>query len=178
VAEAKAHLRVDSSDDDDLIESMIYTATDYVQTRTRRQLLAQTNSLYLDAFPPEITLMPSPLSQATASPPVIQYYDTGGTQQTLSSDEYTVDDKQEPAKVVPAYGKAWPATYSIPNAVVVRYDTGYVDATGGITVPNALKQAVLMHVAAQYEARGDSENKPDLSTVNAICKLYEVPYVA
>jgi uncharacterized phiE125 gp8 family phage protein len=166
-------LRVDGDDEDSLIESMIGTATEYVQTRTRRQIAEAEYTLYLDAFPPEIRLTPAPLSDNTAAAVTVTYYDTGGTERTLSASDYTVDDKQEPAVIVPAYGKSWPATYAIPNAVSVVFTSGYA-----AELPAPLGQAILMHVANQYESRGDAETVPDLRMVDAICKLYEVPYVA
>jgi uncharacterized phiE125 gp8 family phage protein len=175
VAEAKAHCRVDTTADDALLGSMITTARVYVETRTNRQLNTATFQLYMDSFPATIELPRSPLGAVSS----IVYYDSLNVSQTLATTEYTVDSRREPATIAPAYGKSWPTTYDIPNAVCITYTAGYGSAASDVPVP--IKQAVLMHVAHQYDNRSASDTQDVRAvplTVDSLCKLYEVPIVA
>lgn len=75
--------------------------------------------------------LPSPPLLAVDS---IQYTDPDGTLQTMASADYQVDKLTEPARLLPAYGKAWPSTRAVLNAVKIQFRAGYVTpfaATGG-----------------------------------------------
>lgn len=146
--EAKCHLRVTVTEDDVLIEGLIRAAREQIELECSRALIKQTLELALDAFPcPWITLPRPPLLSVTS----ITYTDVNGTTQTLATSEYTVDTRREPAEIVPAWGKSWPSTREVQNAVVVRYVAGYGDDPG--LVPEALKLAAKMLIGHWYENR-------------------------
>ena len=148
-AEAKAHLRVDISDDNTLIDSLITSARLYVQTDTRRALVTQTWELVLDEFPSDnfIELPLPPLASVTS----IKYTDYEDTETTFSSDDYYVDTDSVVGKVVLGYNKTWPSDIlKTVGAVKIRYVTGYGDADD---VPAAIKQVILFMVAHWYETR-------------------------
>lgn len=148
LAEAKAHLRVDVSDDDALITGLITAATEQAETATGRAIMPQTWELTLDAFPEalEITRVPA------ASVTTLKYWDTAGTQQTLSNSLYTLDNADEfgSAYVVPVYNGTWPDTRAQINAVALRYLAGYTDAAA---VPESIKAWIKLMVGAMYENR-------------------------
>ena len=149
LAEAKAHLRVDVSDDDALITTMIESATDMAEQATGRALISQTWDLNLDAFPTEIELAPVPIVSVSS----FTYTDTNGATQTLSSGpDYVLDTTGDhgPARIVPAYGKTWPETRDQINAVTIRFVAGYANAAA---VPAAIKSWILLQVGAMYENR-------------------------
>ena len=52
IAEMKAHLRIDDSDDDDLIDFFLSEAVDAVESDCRIALLPRESELYLEHFPP------------------------------------------------------------------------------------------------------------------------------
>jgi len=56
----------------------------------------------------------------------------------------------EPARLVPAYGKTWPATRNEINAVEVTFTCGYGAASA---VPEAIKAWVKLRIGAMYENR-------------------------
>jgi len=146
--EAKCHLRVTVTEVNVLIEGLIRAAREQIELECSRALIKQTLELALDAFPcPWITLPRPPLLSVTS----IVYTDVNGTTQTLATSEYTVDTRREPAVIIPAWGKAWPSTREVPNAVVVRYVAGYGDDPG--LVPEALKLAAKMLIGHWYENR-------------------------
>lgn len=147
VAEAKDWARITQNVEDDLLDGMLFAARAHVEELTGRALITQTWDYFLDAFPRQIDL-PRPRLLTLTS---IKYIDADGVQQTLAASEYTADDKREPARIVPAYGKSWPATRSVPNAVVARYDAGYGPAA--VDVPQQLRQAIGVLIATMYKYR-------------------------
>lgn len=149
VAEAKAHLRVDTAEDDTLIGYLITAAREHVESHCRRALVTQTWDLFLDDYPAgdEIAL-PWPRLRSVES---IQYHKEDGTSATFSSSNYAVDTASEPGRVALASGASWPTAELRPvNGFQVRFQAGY-GAAG--TVPRAIKQAILLIVGALYENR-------------------------
>lgn len=146
--EAKAHLRVDTSDEDALITAMLVAATEAAEHITGLALMPQTWLLTCDAFPASLDLTRVPVASVTS----IAYDDTTGTPQTLSPSLYTLDNASEfdIARIVPAFGKSWPATLSHINTVRVTYAAGYPDAD---SVPEGIKSWIKLHVGTQYANR-------------------------
>lgn len=147
LAEAKLHCRIDGTDDDTLVTSLIVAARQAAENRTGRVLITQTWELQLDAFEAEIEL-PNPPTQSVVS---VKYLDTAGADQTLAGTEYLLDATSEPGLLVPAYGKTWPSTYAVPNAVKVQYKAGYGDAAA--SVPHGVKQWMLLAIGTWYANR-------------------------
>lgn len=154
VAEAKAHCRVDVSDDDALIGALITVARQVGEHITGRAFAPQTREVVLDLFPDAIEL---PGGATVVSS--VKYYDTTGAEVTLSASDYVVDSIAAPAWVLPAYGKSWPETYQTVNAVRVRYTCGFT------TAPTAIKQWILMRVASMYDNRADFATARDAANV-------------
>jgi uncharacterized phiE125 gp8 family phage protein len=150
LAEAKLHLRVDTTADNTLITSLITAAREWIEENCARALVNQTWDLYLDEFPAgeEIVLPRPPLSSVTA----VYYTPDGSTQQTFAASNYTVDTVSEPGRIVLDSDAAWPGDTLIPvNGVQVRFVAGY-GATGA-SVPRPIRQALLMLVGHYYENR-------------------------
>lgn len=147
LADAKLHLRVTTASDDALISLMIAAAREEAENEIGRALITQTWENYLDAFPAAIGLFNPPLQSVTS----VNYVDSAGNAQTLAGTEYVVDDKQEPAWIVPAFGKSWPATRDAVNVVTVRFVCGYGNAD--TNVPKAIRNWILLRVGALYENR-------------------------
>lgn len=146
LAQAKAHLRVVTSDEDEYIQGLIVAARQMIEERTQRALVPRTEVLALDTFPAAIRL-PWPVLQAVTS---IVYLDVDGAEQTLSAEDYRVNAHTEPARITRAAGVSWPATENEEAAVLVTYTTGYPDAAA---VPGPLKQWMLLAIGALYENR-------------------------
>lgn len=155
LAEAKAHCRVDITDDDALITSQIAAARAYLEHTFGRAIAAQTILLHLAAFPGvsqsnprgAIKLPRPPLASVTS----VYYYDGTGELVQLSASAYQVDDVREPGEIVPAPETDWPDSQEDRvGAVKVTYVAGV--ATAGAIDPR-IKQAVLMLVSHWYENR-------------------------
>ena len=146
LAEAKAHLRVDTVDDNLFITSLIIDARQGAETKTRRVFVTQTWTEILDEFPATIILPYPPLQSVTH----IKYIDANGTQQTMSSADYIVDTQSAPARITPAFGKSWPGIQSRINAVEIQFVAGYGLAA---VVPQKIKQWMLLTIGTRHEHR-------------------------
>ena len=160
LATTKLHCRVDGNDDDALITALIVAAREQAEHETGRALVTQTWELVHDAFPEAFTLRKAPIQSVTS----LKYLDSAtGAEQTLDPADYLLDKDSEPGYVVPAYGKAWPETWPVPNAVRVRYVCGYGNAAA---VPVAIKQWMLLSIGTMYAQRetliaGQAASLPD-----------------
>jgi uncharacterized phiE125 gp8 family phage protein len=144
----KEHLRVDHNTEDALIEALIGTATDWVETFTSRALLTQTWDALYDRIPATgVLLLPkSPVASVTH----VKYIDTNGTQTTWSAAEYQTDIASEPARIAPAYGYTWQSARPQMHPWEVRYVCGY-GAQGDI--PMGIRQAMLLIIGHWFEHR-------------------------
>lgn len=79
----------------------------------------------------------------------VKYLDGNGTQQTIASSDYLLDVVSVPGRVRLAYGASWPAHREQWDAVRVRYVVGWAVAS----VPQPIKQALLLLVSQMYEHR-------------------------
>jgi uncharacterized phiE125 gp8 family phage protein len=153
--EAKAHLRVDVDDDNEMIEALIEAAVDYCDGPTGflgRALIDQTWELVLDEFPEDEIKIPIPPLIEVES---IKYDDGDGAQQTISSSDYTVDNVSQPGWVLPVSG-TWPTTFEGVNAVRVRFRCGYLDQVASPpvhNVPGSIKAAIKLIVGNLYANR-------------------------
>jgi uncharacterized phiE125 gp8 family phage protein len=146
LAEAKAHLRVDATDENDLITALIVAAREYCEGYLHRKLITQAWDWTLCDFPACFQFPFLPVSAVTS----IKYYDTANALQTLSSSYYQVDLNTTPARIHLAYGYAWPSTYERSDAVVVRFAVGYANAAA---VPQSIKQAMYLLIGHWFRSR-------------------------
>ncbi len=148
--EAKAHIRVEDQESDVLITSLIGAAREYCEGFQNRQYITATWELWLDAWPDkDYIAIPRPPLQAVEN---IKYYSADNMEYTLDTADYFVDDKNEPGKVVLAYGKAWPIMPLRPaSSVAVRFVAGYGDTAEG--VPMAVRQATMLLIGFWYDNR-------------------------
>lgn len=174
IEEAKLHLRVSGTDQDDLIAALIEAARTRVEEDIQRALITQTWELTRDYFeapavvattsgtavaitpkPTEITLPYSPVSALKR----VSYVDSSGVTQLLHDEigsppltsNVVLDSHSIPARIAPVAGGSWPATAAQLNAVTIRYEAGY--GVNGDAVPAPIRQAILMLLAHWYENR-------------------------
>lgn len=152
LAEAKAHLRVDHSDDDTYIDAIIKAATRHAEQFMGRALMEQTWDYYLDEFPDGAIKLPMPpLSSVTG----LFVRDSSGAEEEIDSDTYDVDQASEPARLVLAYGQSWPTTLEVANAVRLRFVSGYIgdDSPNSANVPSDIRAAILLIIGTLWEQR-------------------------
>jgi uncharacterized phiE125 gp8 family phage protein len=157
LAEAKTHLKVDYTADDTYITTLIVAARKQVEEYTNLSLIDTTYEQAFDGFPKSDRLNPhqslvlwrSPLISVTS----VVYTAEDGTSTTESSSNYAVDTYRKPPSVSPVYGYSWQSAQDIPASVVVTFRAGYADAD---SVPEPIKQAMLLMIGAWYDNREDS----------------------
>jgi hypothetical protein len=194
------------TDDDALITAMITAVRMHAESVTRRALCTQSWKMVLDKFPnpamnigsanwygPQWGISPGPLTVVALDgitgneifmplAPLqtldsLKYIDTDGNLQTMTvATDTIVDNVSEPARVVPAYGTAWPATRNQINAVTLQFTCGYGAAAA---VPQAIKNWMLLRIGALYENReemivGTRIIVADLPFVDGMLEPYRV----
>lgn len=157
LAEAKAHLRVDTSDDDTYIGTLIKASREWCEEYLDRTLVHTQWALRLDRFPyngsDEIPLPRPPIvSSGTATAFTLNYTMESGSTATLSTSQYRVHRHQTPGAVATIYGGSWPSHLQDDNSVTITYWGGY--GPSGSDVPAAIKHAMLMLCSHWYETRG------------------------
>ena len=129
-AEAKAHLRVDTTADDTYIGTLITVARQNVEAHLRRALIHQTWELVLDEWPGRVVVLPKPPLASVTS---IKYTDRSAVESTVSSGSYLVDTDTEPGRVVLKSGETWPAVVlREASAVRIRFVAGYGAARSSV----------------------------------------------
>lgn len=173
LSEAKTHLRIDSdfSADDTYITTLIKVATNMVEEFTRIKVMEQTLTISYDNFYDLMTLQVAGVTSIES----IKYQDNTNTQQTLSADNYVLDDKSKPSLVYLADNKTYPDTFDTPNAVVIEFKAGKDDATN---VVDAIKHAILIIVGRYYENRQDVIVGSQVNTVPLMVERLLTPYRA
>jgi len=136
LAEAKDYLRVDSSDEDALIQALIKAAREWVEHYTGRALISQTWDAFWDTWCDPFIAPLSPLQSVTT----LKYTDDNGTQQTLANTVYSVDTDAVPGKVWLAYNQTWPTARAIPNTIEMRFISGHGDNPSD--VPHSIRTAI------------------------------------
>jgi uncharacterized phiE125 gp8 family phage protein len=181
VAEAKSHMKVDTTHDDTLIGYMVLGATDQVQKMLGLQLVQATWDWYLDGWnDPHYggeTLRPprSPLISVAA----INYTDSAGSEQTAATTVYAVDTASAPGRVSLKYGQSWPTIYDQPDSIKVQFVAGYATNTEVATqVPDNIRAALFMLVDDMYQNRSATRTKAeDNPAVMGLLRLDQVEFV-
>ncbi|MCP4567635.1 MAG: hypothetical protein GY841_08655 [FCB group bacterium] len=145
LSDIKEHLRIDTTDEDDLITTYIQAATSYVEEQTRRRFLDTTETITLEEFTDKTRMRYSPVDSVTS----IQYYDGDNSQQTYSSDNYGVITG-DAGIIYRVDGASWPTLYNRPDAITITYVAGYGTASD---VPAWAVQAIKLMVGHWYENR-------------------------
>jgi uncharacterized phiE125 gp8 family phage protein len=161
LAQAKVQCRVETgvTADDALITTLIGVATQRCEQDIGRSVMKQTREVVLDApFPTAVRVHWLPVLVIES----IKYLNDAAVETTLAGTEYSSDDLADIERlsfyVFPAFAKQWPGdVLDAPNAIRVRYRSGYSDsATESVqqlAVPEAIKQWILMQVSAMYDQR-------------------------
>jgi uncharacterized phiE125 gp8 family phage protein len=150
VAEARMHLRVDDTEEDAYIGTLVGAARRWIERTHGLSLVSQTFDGSVDAFPWDgvIKIDKYPLRSVTS----ITYHDEDLTTSTvLSASSYQVDTAKRPPLIALKSGSSWPtASLRATSGVVVRFVAGYGTAED---VPEDIRHALKLLVAQMYNFR-------------------------
>lgn len=152
LAEIKAHMRVEHSDDDMKLGALVAAARNHLEELTGRAFVSQILELVLDAFPgSEIAITKGPVLSIVQ----VAYDDADGYEQIIPADAFDLDNLRTPAWILPA-DIAWPTPIAAANSVRIRYEAGYGSPD---EVPPGIKQAIMLLAGHWYEYRTEAAER-------------------
>ena len=195
-AELKAHLRIDHSSEDSLLDEYITAARQIAEDYTARKFITQTITGYSDNFFSDSTAKDNwwsgvrvgsyrthimngtgclsldwgPVSSITS----IHTITDDGTETIYASSNYYLDnfDQDMIQKIRLKDNSNYPTSIRDHNGLKVVYVAGY-GATGA-TVPAKLRHAIKMMATKIYENRGDCAGCEEKSGQVAILDTYKI----
>eukprot|EP01032_Pedospumella_encystans_P001696 gene1696-1977_t len=147
LVEIRAHLRLDTEEEDALLSALAIVAREHLERETGLVLAARDFRLCLDDWPADgiVTIARGPV-RAVAS---VTVYDGEGEPQVVDLAGHLLDGDARPARLwlreVPEPGRTM-------NGIEVEFSAGFGES--GADVPETLKRAMLLHVAAMFACRG------------------------
>lgn len=158
LAEVKSQLNITHSDEDTFLNSLISAACQYAEHITSRSLVSRSWELLTD-FPdgtgPDaaITLPISPVLSVTS----VTYYDDDDASTLYGASNYT-SQTGDNAALYPASNARWPTTsanrlHPVSIVFVAGYEGTADSPIDRSNIPDAIRQAILLHVAHLYENR-------------------------
>ncbi len=150
LADAKLHLRVDTIDEDVLIEGLISAARVSIEAYAGLALINQTWDMVLDAWP-------GPHGRGSQNPvvnlemgPVTSIVSVTVEGTLLDAQNYNLAPGLH-ARLVRTAGASWPEPNAPAAGIIVRLNAGF--GASSSTVPRDLRHAILMTVAHWFETR-------------------------
>lgn len=156
LAEVKAHLRIEHSEEDDYVTGLISAVASRIDGPSgwlRRALINQTYRLNLPYFPvARCIALPLPPLQTVES---VSYFDHNDEEQTFPAEAYHVVKTLDEAYIYLKTGASWPGTWERPDAVAIEFVAGYGAASAD--VPANIRHAMLIEIGSHYAERGDAK---------------------
>ena len=172
LAEAKAHLRVDSSGEDSLIQSLIMASRLHIEAALDLALITQSWRHQRDVWPPSrVLILPlRPVQSVTA----VTLHDDDATSRSLDIDSFVLDGFANPARLVWRGPGAVPAAGMVANGIEIDFVAGHGNAPSD--VPPPIRQALLLLIAHWYEHREPVEIGATATTIPAGVSELLMPY--
>lgn len=168
--EVKAWLKIEGTDEDTLLTSLIASATAECEAYAGLSFITRSRIVKLSSFSGRDIILPyGPVTALTS----IAYVDEDDAAGTVASGDYSLDIASALARV--RVTETWPYTNRTLSNVVVTYVAGYANAAA---VPEIIKTAIKKKVALDYEKRGDSAEDSDawMRTLDPIKVYWNAEY--
>lgn len=149
LSETKDFLRVDGTNEDVLISSLITTARIFIETTLSHIMITEQWSQFLDCWPENniIKLALSPLQSIDE----VRVYSSSTEHTVLDPSTYSQDLVSWPPRLNLSSTTSITSSAKLLNAIEVRFTAGYGSNTSD--VPADLRHALMMLVAHWYEKR-------------------------
>jgi uncharacterized phiE125 gp8 family phage protein len=146
LSDAKAALKVTSTDDDTLIRIYLDAAVSRVENFRQSPIMNSEWELYLKTWPVNVSLQKHPVSAINS----IKYYDDNNDLQTVSSINYRLQNFRVPCRVEFDSDFDQPSTYDREFPIIVNFQAGYLAAS---SVDAVIKHVVLLETGTYNEMR-------------------------
>lgn len=149
LADAKSQVEIASASTahDALLERLISEARQAIEDDTGIVAGERTITESFTSWPATwIELHRRPVSAITS----IKYIDTAGVPQTFGAANYVLDASRVRPAIRLAYNASWPSIRGDESGITVTYVAGYSTRAA---MPEAVKQAVLLRVAENFDDR-------------------------
>jgi uncharacterized phiE125 gp8 family phage protein len=152
LADAKAHLKVDVTDDDALITRLISAARARAEWHTGRGFITQSWRLWRDCWPEcGVIEIPLPPLQSVTS---VTTYALDDSATVLDPAAYQTDAASSPARLTLKANVLPPINTRAMNAIAIEFTAGYSDDASDVPAP--IVEAILEIIAFLYENRGEA----------------------
>lgn len=167
--DAKAHLRVDGTSEDDLIGDLIAAARAHVESRTGTRLVTQTVTIRTDDWADLDRLPIGPVQSITS----VSYVDTDGQTQTLSTDIYEARLEGLEPSLVTKFMQTWPQS-RFGSLVTVTAVVGYGAAGSQPAETIHAIRLILADLYAHRETIGEGVSLPVAASVDALLANHSI----
>lgn len=142
LADAKAHIKAVTTDEDTQVTAFIQAATDRIERDTGLSLLTQTIDIFVDGvtLQDRFELPVSPIQSVTS----FSYTDTAGIVQVWPTTQYEVDLASPQPRIGLAMQGMWPTDLRFFQPITIRVVAGWTSAA---LIPAGLILAIKMVVA-------------------------------
>jgi uncharacterized phiE125 gp8 family phage protein len=137
--------------EDEYLIGLMYSAMDFCEGETRRDLLIKTYMTYRDAFDWEISTV---LRRSKLQSFIRLEYLNQGVWTTVDPSIYYTDSQTDYSSIYLVYNKEWPYPIDVQfQAVRASFTAGY--GSDYTSVPYELQLGMVNHIANMYANRGD-----------------------
>ena len=148
LAEAKAHMRIDATDEDDLIGALLAAARVAAEAEIRRVMIEQSWRAFVENWPASSLELPV---QPALSVDAVRAIDDDGAATVLDPEDFAFDAADGTVELVNAVAGA--------DHYEIDFKAGY--GAAGSDVPAPLRQAILMLATHWYEHRSAVNDSDD-----------------
>lgn len=176
LAEAKAHLRVDTSSDDALIGSLIVTSRLQIEAALGLALLTQSWRQTLSVWPDSglVDLKVRPVQSISS----VYVATAPGMTATLDPSVYTLTDDGNKPQLAPAalleVVYAWPVPQVRTNGITIDFVASYGSTPDSVPAP--LRHALLLLTAHWYENRSSTDPGSETARIPGAVSALFAPY--
>ncbi len=154
LAQAKAHMRLDGAEEDEIVSRLIVAGRAHVERLTGLKLIEQRWAVWLDRWP-EGAEVPLPIAPAV-SVDAVNIYGEDDVAAELDPEAYFLDAQSRPPRLVRRAGWTWPRPGRRANGIEIEVTAGF--GPDADDVPAELRQAILMLAAHWFERRTGVED--------------------
>lgn len=150
LADAKAQVRIETSEEDALIQQLIDAASVAVERRSGFVAGERDETFHFDGFGRALELRLRPVQVDTIT---ISYLDIAGESQVFT--DFRVVERHGTIRILPAIGNTWPSAICFPGAVTVTATVGFAstDEAGAADAPANVLHATRVCVAKWFNDR-------------------------